>query len=84
VAEPGGRKIAISIKASAESGLGGLKDGNVEIMAHLEGGKAYSIRGHRVGGVVPVWLLDLSTQQRVSEEVSYDLRREVFILIPVH
>jgi hypothetical protein len=84
VAEPGDRKVAILVKASAESGLPGLKDGKVELVAHLEGGKLYSVRGTRTGDVVTVWMLDMSSQQKVSNEVSYDLRREVFVLIPVH
>ena len=84
VAEPGDRKISVLVKASAESGLPGLKDGKVELLAHLEGGKLYSVRGTRSGDVVTVWMLDMSSQQKVSSEVSYDLRREIFILIPVH
>jgi hypothetical protein len=84
VAEPGDRKVTILVKASAESGLPGLKDGKVELLAHLEGGKLYSIRGTREGDVVTVWMLDMSSKQRASNEVSYDLRREIFILIPVH
>jgi hypothetical protein len=84
VAEPGDRKVAIMVRASAESWLPGLKDGKVELLAHLEGGKLYSVRGTRTGDVVTVWILDMSSQQSVSNEVSYDLRREAFILIPVH
>jgi hypothetical protein len=36
VATPGERKVAVAIKASADSWLPGLKDGKVELAAHLE------------------------------------------------
>jgi len=83
VATPGDRKITVTIKASADSWLPGLKDGKVELAARLEGGNFYGIRGTRVGDTVTVCLINLASQKVTSNEVSYDLRREIFILIPV-
>ena len=84
VVQPGDRKVAIRIKASSESGLPSLKDGKVEIGGHFVAGRLYAAKGTRDGDVVTVWLQEMGGDKRVSTEVKYDLRREIFILIPIH
>jgi hypothetical protein len=82
-AVPGDREIAVGILASAESILPGLKKGRVKLTAHLEAGKLYAARGSRVGDVVTVKIVDEATEQEVSNEASYNLRRDILILIPI-
>jgi len=66
--DPGARRFVVRAAFNAGIGSGGIREAIVLLVAQIEAGKSYRLNGRVRDNQMVVWLEDLATGTRVTEE----------------